>query len=170
VKLALSIAGTAVGLLLGFATAVWEVFLSPLYAGRVPLPVAPVLAILTNAGLVWFTYFLTGRRGLALLPGVVWFATMLVGATKTGEGDLPIPGNDWMGLFAVMLGALAWGVAAYWLLLRPSTRPPEPPVAPPPANAKARAPKPGSRPAGSRPAGPRSAGSAKGRRNRGGGA
>jgi hypothetical protein len=117
--LLLRVAGTAVGVLLGFATGVWEVFLSPLYAGRVPLPVAPVLAIVTNLALVWFTYFVTGRKGLALLPGVAWFAVMLVGANPTAEGDVPIPGTDWMGLLALLLGVLAWAVAAYRLILVP---------------------------------------------------
>ncbi|MEN3307713.1 MAG: hypothetical protein V7603_3915 [Micromonosporaceae bacterium] len=109
--------GTAVGVLLGFATGVWEVFLSPLYVGRVPLPVAPILAVATNLGLVWFSYFITGHKGLALLPGVAWFAVMIISASKTAEGDVPIPGSDWMGLLAVLLGALAWGIAAYRMIL-----------------------------------------------------
>jgi hypothetical protein len=113
----LRVGGTAVGVLLGSATGVWEVFLSPLYVGRVPLPVAPVLAIATNLGLVWFTYFVTGHKGLALLPGVAWFAVMIISASKTTEGDVPIPGSDWMGLLAVLLGALAWGIAAYRMIL-----------------------------------------------------
>jgi hypothetical protein len=143
--------GVLIGVLLGFATGVWEVFLSPLYAGAVPLPVSPVLAIGTNLGLVWFTYTVTGRKGFALLPGVAWFAAMLIGATKTGDGDVPIPGNDWMGLAAILLGGLAWGIAGYRLIL-PTVGPgaaPAPPVVAAPAPAP-RAPKPGPKP-GARP-------------------
>ena len=61
-ELFLRIAGTALGLLGGFLTALWEIFLSPLSAGGVMLPVAPVLAIVTNAALVWFTRRVTGRK------------------------------------------------------------------------------------------------------------
>jgi hypothetical protein len=72
-----------------------------------------VLAILSNVALVWFTKRVTGRTGLALLPGVVWFLTMFGAAVRTHEGDLLIPGNDWPGLVALLVGAAAWGVAAY---------------------------------------------------------
>jgi hypothetical protein len=142
----LQAAGVAVGLLLGFVTAVWEVFASPLYAGAIPLPVSPVLAVATNLAVIWFTRRVTGRAGLALLPGVVWFGTMFVAANKTNAGDLLIPGNDYMGLAAILLGCAAWGVGGYWAVLRqrpgPITRPvavlptaPKPVPAPNPAPA-----------------------------------
>jgi hypothetical protein len=134
-EVALRIAGTLVGLLLGFLTALWEIFASPLRAGAFPLPVSPLLAIATNVGLVWFTRRVTGKTGLALLPGVVWFGTMMVAASKTRAGDLLIPGNEHMGLAAILLGALAWGVGGYWVVL--NGRPPAPtapaPTAPAPA-------------------------------------
>jgi hypothetical protein len=114
----LQVAGVAVGLLLGFVTAVWEAFVSPLYAGGTPLPISPVLAVASNLALVWFTRRVTGRTGLALLPGIVWFGTMLVAASKTNAGDLLIPGNDYMGLAAILLGCVAWGIGGYWVMLR----------------------------------------------------
>jgi hypothetical protein len=114
----LRIAGTALGVLGGFLTALWEIFLSPVSAWGTMLPVAPVLAILTNVGLVWFTRQVTGRTGLALLPGVVWFLTMFSGAVRTSEGDLLIPGNDWPGLVALLVGSAAWGITAYRAILR----------------------------------------------------
>jgi hypothetical protein len=122
-ELFLRIAGTVAGLVGGFVTGLWEAFLSPLYAGQVPVPVSPVLAVLSNVGLLWFTRRVTGRTGLALLPGVVWFATMFVGATRTHEGDLLIPGDDWSGLAALLLGAVAWGITAYRLILLAPRRP-----------------------------------------------
>jgi hypothetical protein len=123
-ELTLRIAGTVVGLLLAFLTALWEIFASPLRAGGVPLPVSPVLAVLTSAGVVWFTRQVTGRNGLALLPGIVWFGTMVVAASRTGEGDLLLPGNDYMGLAAILLGCVAWGLAGYRMVLtsRPAGR------------------------------------------------
>jgi hypothetical protein len=120
-ELGLRIAGTVVGLVGGFVTALWEIFLSPVSAGSTLLPVSPVLAILTNVGLVWFTRQVTGRTGLALLPGVVWFVTMFAGSVRTTEGDLLIPGNDWPGLVALLLGAAAWGITAYWTILHTPT-------------------------------------------------
>jgi hypothetical protein len=112
----LQIGGTAVGLLGGFLLALWTTFLSPPHTFGVVLPAAPVLAIAGNAALVWFTYVVTGRRGLALLPGVVWFVTMFVGTMRTTEGDILLPGNDWPGLLALLLGAVAWGAAAYRMI------------------------------------------------------
>jgi len=130
-ELLLRIAGTVVGLLLAFLTALWTIFASPLRAGGVPLPVSPVLAILAGIGLVWFTRRVTGHNGLALLPGVVWFGTMVVAASKTGEGDLLMPSNDYMGLVAILLGCAAWGLAGYRIVL--SGRPAAPAAAPAPA-------------------------------------
>jgi hypothetical protein len=112
----LRVGGTAVGLLAGFLTGLWEIFLSPPHTFGVLLPVAPVLAAVTNAALVWFTRLVTGRGGLAVLPGVVWFLTMFVGTVRTTEGDLLIPGTDWPGLLALLVGALAWGATAYRLI------------------------------------------------------
>jgi hypothetical protein len=123
VNLTLKIGGVLVGLFGGFVTGVWEVFLSPLYAGRVPLPVAPLLAVATNLALIWFTRRVTGVTGLSLLPGVVWFVTMLTAASKTAEGDLLIPSADWMGLVTILVGALAWGIGAYRLILTIPHRP-----------------------------------------------
>ncbi len=177
VDIALRVAGTVAGLLLAFVTALWGIFLSPLYAGRVPLPVSPVLAVLTNLGLVWFTRRVTGRNGLALLPGVVWFGTMVVATNKTHEGDLLLPGNDYMGLIAILLGCAAWGLAGYRMVLagRPvgpyptpvATAPGQtgrPPVGNAPTAPKPGAPKPGARPAPKPGAKPVSAGRAPGRR------
>jgi hypothetical protein len=115
--LALTIAGTVVGLLGGLLTALWEIFLSPSYAGRIPLPASPVLAVFTNVGLVWFVRRVTRRTGLALLPGVVWFGTMVLAASRTHEGDVPLPGDDYMGLLAILLGCAAWAIAGYRIIL-----------------------------------------------------
>ena len=145
----LQAAGVAVGLLLGFVTAVWEAFVSPLYAGAVPLPVSPVLAVVSNLALVWFTRRVTGRAGLALLPGIVWFGTMLVAASKTNSGDLLIPSNDYMGLAAILLGCAAWGIGGYWAMLRQRPGPGVKPLAVLPAGPKtvpAPKPAPGAKP------------------------
>lgn len=149
-ELLLRIAGTVVGLLLAFLTALWTIFASPLRAGGVPLPVSPVLAILAGIGLVWFTRRVTGHNGLALLPGVVWFGTMVVAASKTGEGDLLMPGNDYMGLVAILLGCAAWGLAGYRIVLSrpapPAGTPAPAPLAEPKPGQGGAKPRPGAKP------------------------
>jgi hypothetical protein len=114
----LVIAGTVVALALSVVTAVWEVFLSPLYWGAVPLPVAPLLAAATTLGLIWFTRTVTGSTGLALLPGTVWFVVMVAATMPRHNGSLLLPGVAWMGLVAVLVGSACWTVAAYRLILR----------------------------------------------------
>jgi hypothetical protein len=154
----LKVAGTVVGLLGGFLTAVWEIFLSPLYAGAVPLPVSPVLAIVTNLALVWFVKRVTTSTGLSLLPGVVWIVTMIPGLVETRPENVLIPSNDYMGLAAVLLGAATWALTAYRQLL---FRPPAPVVpvraggteAAPAGRAPGKAPS-GAAPSGEAPAGP----------------
>jgi hypothetical protein len=128
--------GLVVALPLGFVLGVWDIFLGPLYAGSVPLPVAPVLAVAGNLGLIWFTRTVTGSRRLALLPGMFWFAAMLIGANRTHEGDALIPGNEWMGLLSLLLVAATWGLSAYRLMLPdPDQRAGRPPATAKPAPA-----------------------------------
>jgi hypothetical protein len=107
-----------VGVALGVATAVWELFLSPLHWGSVPLPIAPVLAVLTTLGLIWFTRAVTRGTGVALLPGVAWFVVMVWAAMPHSNGSAPMDG---MGLITVLVGSATWMIAAYRLIAR---RPP----------------------------------------------
>jgi hypothetical protein len=156
-NLSLKVAGAVFGLLGGFLTGVWEIFLSPLYAGAVPLPVSPVLAVATNLGLVWSVKRITTSTGLSLLPGVVWFATMVLGTVENRPENVLIPSNDYMGLLAILVGAAAWALGAYRQILR------RPPVRVGPAATRVAAAGPipaGSTPAGSTPADPASAVSA----------
>jgi hypothetical protein len=102
---------------------VWELFLSPLHIGSVPLPLSPVLAVLTMLGLIWFTRTVTGSTGLALLPGVAWFAVMVFAAMPRGNGSAPVDG---MGLITILVGSATWTIVAYRLIAR---RPLEPPPA-----------------------------------------
>ncbi len=112
------IAGTVVGLALGLATAVWEVFLSPLYWGAIPLPISPILAVATTLGLIWFTRTVTGSTGLALLPGVVWFVAMVAATMPRPNGSVLLPSVAWMGLVAVLTGSATWTITAYRMIAR----------------------------------------------------
>jgi hypothetical protein len=90
-------------------------FLSPLHVGSVPLPLAPVLAALTTFGLIWFTRSVTGHVGLALLPGVAWFAVMVFAAMPRGNGSAPVDG---MGLVTILVGSAVWTILAYRMIAR----------------------------------------------------
>jgi hypothetical protein len=166
------IVGTVVGVALGIVTAVWEAVLTPWYtiiSGHVVrVPAAPLLAIVCNIGLVWFTRKVTGRTGPALLPGLAWLGVMVAAGDLTSDGDLLVEGT-WVGLSTILLGAVAWAVAGYMAILRPGRTAPAravpAPVGPAAKPASKRAsessatvttpapgsrPKPGARPAGSK--------------------
>jgi hypothetical protein len=107
-------------------TAVLEAFLTPLRWGAVRLPASVVLAVLTNLLLLWFTHKVTGHRMVALLPGLLWLAVMIVASGRTTEGDLVLTANNWV-VFATILGGVAAYVAgAYRLLIAPPGRGPTP--------------------------------------------
>jgi hypothetical protein len=108
-------AGAVTGLLGGFLSGLWEIFLSPTYVGSTLIPLSPVLAAITNFLLIWYARRVTGSAALSLLPGVVWFATMLIGASGGPGGDVLLPGDaaGRMGLIALVVGAAVWAVMAY---------------------------------------------------------
>ncbi len=119
----LVIGGAVVGILGGAFSGIIEAFYSPLMAGTVRVPLSPVLALVGNVALVWFTYRVTLRVRLALLPGLAWFAVMvlsLTGTTGTGrttEGDVIFTGDNWMALLLIVGGSLAWGIAGGALIM-----------------------------------------------------
>lgn len=144
IELAYRIGGTVIGIGLAVASAFWEVILSPMRAtlGHTSyrIPLALVLAIVGNIGIVWFTHKVTGRIGLAVVPAVGWLAVVLLAARKTAEGDLLVTGDNWVGLLLLFLGCVAWAVAAYRLILKAPRPAPSPaPARPPPAKRAGRA-------------------------------
>jgi hypothetical protein len=129
----LRVGGTVIGVLAGMITAVYEGFLSPLRWGGVHAPVAPVLALIVNPLLVWFTHRVTGSRTLALLPGLAWCLVLVVAALGTDEGDIMLAGNNWMAVLLMAAGAISWATAAALMVMppRPSSPVPGPPAAGP---------------------------------------
>jgi hypothetical protein len=110
------IVGTAVGLALAVATAIWEAVLTPMLVtsgGHVfRLPVAPLVAILANIAIVGFTLTVTKNIWLAMVPAIGWIAVMFMAGDLTSDGDLIIQGN-WIGLTTIFLGVGAWAVGIY---------------------------------------------------------
>lgn len=113
--LGLRIVGGVVAVYGGLITGLIEIAYAPLHLGRWPVPISIPLAIILNAVLVWFGYRATGHRGVALLPGVAWFALVMVASVKTTEGDLALI-NDWVSVGMIFGGTLGWGIAGYRLI------------------------------------------------------
>jgi hypothetical protein len=121
-----AVVGVAGGVLLAFYATFW----TPLRIGQVFVPVSIVLAILGNAALIWFTYYTTRNRFVALLPGVVWIVLAFFGAERTTEGDLVLYQKNWVATVYLFAGAGTIAVAAYRLIV-PKPPPLYPPSQPP---------------------------------------
>jgi hypothetical protein len=127
---AIRIAGFVLALLLALASAATEVFLTPLYWGGTRIPLAPVLAVAGNAGLVWFTVVVTGRRITVFGPALVWMAVMVAASTRTTAGDLVLTSNNWVGITTMIAGSVAFAGAGYRLILTGATPPRSRPTPP----------------------------------------
>lgn len=120
----MKIAGTVVGVLFAIVTALGEAFLVPLHWGTVRVPLAVVLAVLTNWAALWFTYQVTRSKGLSLVPGFVWMAMMVALSGGTSEGDIVLASDNWVGIVTLFAGVGAFTLFAYRLI----TQPPPPPA------------------------------------------
>jgi hypothetical protein len=120
-EIALRIGGTIVAVALAVATAVWEVALTPWYvimSGHVVrVPAAPLLAVLCNVGLLWFTRSVTGKLSLAVFPALAWLAVMVIAGNVTSDGDLLVTSN-WVGVTTILLGMAGWALPAYRVMLK----------------------------------------------------
>lgn len=65
--------------------------------GATRLPTAVLLAIGGNLLLVRLAESVTGARWAGLLPGLGWFAVMLLALRTTAEGDRLLLDGDWVG-------------------------------------------------------------------------
>jgi hypothetical protein len=141
--LILRIVGVVVGVGLAAVTAFWEALLTPLhvtiFGAVVRLPIAPLIAVVLNLAIFWFGRIVTGRTGLALLPAIAWFVVIFAAGNRTSEGDILIAGNNWVGVVTILLGALAWAVGGYVLILRSRREAAEPPVPTLPTRPRSRA-------------------------------
>lgn len=92
-----------------------EVFLVPLRAFGVPVPLSVVAAVVVTPLLVRWTFRTTGSILMAGVPSVVWMLVAVPMSTERPEGDVAIPGTV-SGTAFLVLGILAavlsW--AAMW--------------------------------------------------------
>jgi hypothetical protein len=115
--LTMRIVGFVLALCLTVLTAAFEAYLTPLYWGEHRLPVSVVAAVVVNVGLIWFTVEVTGRRLAVAAIAVVWVAMMVLASSRTGEGDLILTDNNWVGIATMLAGSLTYAVAGYRLVL-----------------------------------------------------
>jgi hypothetical protein len=114
----LKVLGGLVAVAGAVVTALLEAFLTPLRWDTVRLPVSMVLAVLTNLLLLWFTYRVTSHRLVALLPGLIWMALMIIASGRTPEGDVVLAANNWVVYTTILAGVLAYVVGAYQLMIQ----------------------------------------------------
>ncbi|MEV4509822.1 hypothetical protein AB0K00_12785 [Dactylosporangium sp. NPDC049525] len=124
----ITIGGLVVAVLLAVALAVFEAFLAPLHVsdlglsdtgkGNLRIPLALILALVTNPLLGWFAFTTSGRRFAALLPAGAWCVVWILAAGRTTEGDLLITNDNWVGLLTLFCGPLAFAIGIYVSALR----------------------------------------------------
>lgn len=115
--LTVRVVGVAVSVWGAVLFAVAAAFLTPLRVGAVLLPVSVALAVVANAGLIWFAYEVTGTKFFGLLPGLVWVTMTFVGADRTTEGDLILYQKNWVATAYLLAGAATVGVVAYRMIV-----------------------------------------------------
>jgi hypothetical protein len=129
--------------------ALLALFLVPVYAGTVVVPVAVAVALATNIVLPRMARALVPTTGAAMLPFASWLIVVIaVGTFPRPEGDVVLPGGggalQWVSYGVLLGGALAGTVT---VVLSSGAGRLAPPPPPPPASPPGR-PRTGPRPGG----------------------
>jgi hypothetical protein len=111
-ELAVRAAGLVIAIWAAVLLALFGAILTPLRLGGALVPVSIPLAVAGNLALVWFVEVTTGRRGLALVPGLAWVAVTLVAGGRTTEGDLLIV--NWVGPVSLLAGGATLALALFF--------------------------------------------------------
>ena len=93
-------------LVLGVELAVAEAFLTGARPWGHPVPVAAALAALVNPALGYAGGRLLRRAAGAVLPGVLWLATVTLLSSQRPEGDVLVPATS-RGWSLIAVGAVA---------------------------------------------------------------
>jgi Family of unknown function (DUF6113) len=104
----------------GVLSAVLEVLLVPTRIGQTLVPIAPVLAVLTNIALPAISRGLTDTVLSAVPPVAGWLVTTFVLASSTPEGDVLLPAGSaaYISYSLLGFGTLA-GFITIWRASRP---------------------------------------------------
>ena len=108
------------GVLVGLAAvllAVLECYYVNLRIGATPVPIFQIVAAVGNLLLPFAIVRLTGVRGTAAIPGILWIIVALILASRGPGGDVIVPGN-WQGVFLLLAGAAA-AVISIVVLVQP---------------------------------------------------
>jgi hypothetical protein len=108
------------GVLVGLAAvllAVLECYYVNLRIGATPFPAFQIIAAIGNLLLPFAIVRLTGIRGTAAIPGVLWIVVAMILASSGPGGDVIVPGN-WQGIFLLLAGAAA-AVISIVVLVQP---------------------------------------------------
>jgi hypothetical protein len=112
-------AGAAVAVWGGAVLGAFGAFATAYRVGTVLVPVALLFAVFGNAVLIRFAHRVTGRRFLALLPGLVWITLSFVASSRTTEGDLVLYQSNWVATVYLLAGSATVGLMAYRMLIPP---------------------------------------------------
>lgn len=117
--------GVALLALCGAIAALLEVLLVPLYAGSTVVPVAVLLALVSNAVLPWLARALVSSTAAALAPFGAWLLVAVgFGAFGRPEGDVILPGApsalEYV-TYGVLLGGTVAGTLSVVVLSPPPT-------------------------------------------------
>jgi Family of unknown function (DUF6113) len=104
----------------GAMSAVIEVLLVPSRIGQTLIPLAPVLAVLSNVALPALSRGLSDTMLSAVPPVAGWVVTTFVLASATPEGDVLLPAGDeaYISYSLLAFGTLA-GLITLWRAGRP---------------------------------------------------
>ena len=119
------VGGAVVAIWGGILLGLYATFMTPFRIGTALVPISIALAVVGNAGLVWFAYLTTRNKFVALLPGLVWAVLSFMGSARTTEGDLVLYQSNWVGTVYLFAGSITVGVAAYRIIV-----PKPPPIMP----------------------------------------
>jgi hypothetical protein len=111
------VGGAVVAVAGGALLGVFATLMTPFRIGGTLVPISLLLAVGGNAALIWFSYFTTRNKFLALLPGLVWAGFAFLGVDRTNEGDIVLYQQNWVSTVYLFVGAITVSIAAYRLIV-----------------------------------------------------
>lgn len=118
-------AGVVLVCLCAALAALVEALLVPLYAGKIVVPVAVVLAVVGNTLFPRMARTLVPRTGASIAPLFVWVLVMLGFLYGRPEGDVAFPGQpagaEWV-FYGTLFGGALVGIVAVSMSAPPPAR------------------------------------------------
>jgi hypothetical protein len=115
-RIAIPVGGVVVAGWGALVLALVGAFYTPLRVFGIPMPLSVVLVVLGLTGLMRFTYDVTQRVPMTLIPAGVWLVITMFLAGTTHEGDLVLIQQVWMGTVYLLAGSATCGLVFYRML------------------------------------------------------